>query len=77
VLIFHPLAAKRSRCYGEDGVSDFRRAVALLDLVDDQALGQNLYSVDRFRSSRAIGHDAGQGGNVGEPSAIVFALDLD
>lgn len=49
----------------------------MLQTFGNHAQGERLYAGDGFVSVLAVGHDAGQGGHLGEPAAIVFALDFN
>ena len=49
----------------------------MLEPFSDHTQGERLNPGDRFVTILAITHDARQGRNLGQPSTVLFALELD
>ena len=61
----------------EGDVQEFGGGFPVFEAFGDDSEGEGLNARDGFVMVRAIAHDAGQGGYLGEPAAIVFALELN
>ena len=49
----------------------------MFEAFGDDSEGERLNSHDGFVAVRAIAHDAGQAGYLGEPAAVIFAIELN
>lgn len=70
--------ARCSRRGNETKIDEFFAGLlAMLDPIRENTKGKGLCARERLFTRLPIGHDAGEIGNLGNPAAIVFLLDLD
>jgi len=70
------MARLSSRHLEQDGQA-FGNRLAMLDAIRQDAEPKGLDAGNGLRRSRTVDEDAGQVGDLGQPSAVVFAFDLD
>lgn len=58
-------------------VDEFGGSFAVFEALSDHAQGKGLHAGDCFVAVGSVAHHAGQGRHLGEPAAVVLALDLD
>ena len=58
-------------------MEEFRRGFTLLQALSNHAKGQRLDASDGLVPVVAVGHDPGQGGDLGQPAAIFLLLDFN
>ena len=61
----------------ERDVEEFRWDFTMLQALSNHAEGKRLDTSDGLIPVLSIGHDAGQGRDLGQPAAIVFPLNFN